>query len=127
MNKQTNDFFKPEDLISVYTSDQAVDDGILFDLDQLSHRKLSPSKAAKTPLKFATINLLSNGYFNEDKSLNIPNIMDMLTQANIILNRKPADDYFVTGHIELPSGSKRLIYIAQNETGRYTIMLPEDY
>jgi type I site-specific restriction endonuclease len=29
-------FFKPEDIIYTYTSKQAVEDGVLFDLDQVS-------------------------------------------------------------------------------------------
>jgi hypothetical protein len=44
-----------------------------------------------------------------------------------IFNKKPQDDYFVSGRIELPSGKKQKVYLAQNETGRYTLMLPEDY
>jgi len=59
--------------------------------------------------------------------VNIPNITDLIVQAAQIFKRKPDDDYFVSGSIELPSGERQKIFIAQNETGRYTAMLPEDY
>jgi hypothetical protein len=36
-------------------------------------------------------------------------------------------DTFYDGEIELPFGNKQKIFIALNETGRYTIMKPEDY
>jgi hypothetical protein len=47
--------------------------------------------------------------------------------ANKIFNKMPRGDSFASGKIELPSGAKQEIYIAQNETGRFTIMLPQDY
>lgn len=59
-------------------------------------------------------------------TLNIPNVLDLLTAAIVIFNKKTQDDYFVSGKIELPNGDKQTVYIAQNETGRYTLMLPED-
>ena len=126
MNKQLNTFFKPEDVIYTYTSNQAVEDGILFDLDQV--RKYLP----KNPFKYATVNLLGKGYFNQEDAygnfkVKIPNIIDLIMGALMIYCRKPADDYFCSGQIELPAGKKQQIFIAQNETGAYTIMLPEDY
>ena len=127
MNKQLNTFFKPEDVIYTYSSNQAVNDGFLFDLDRLSFRKLCPSRVSQVPLKYVTTNLMAEGYINKDQTVNLPNIMDLLTQANIIFSKKPAEDYFISGRIELPNGSRQEIYISQNETGRYTVMLPEDY
>ena len=149
-------FFEQEDVIYSYTSDQAVEDGILFDIDQLLPSKIQTNFF----LKYITTGLLSKGYWNDrckhgvkngeqgknprcvtcdtfqsstgnlsclQPSLNIPNIQDLIMQATRIFQKKPADDYFVSGRIELPSGSKQIIFIAQNETGRYTAMLPEDY
>jgi len=110
--------------ISVYTSDQATEDGILFDLDLI---KKYWAREAPSPLKYVTTNLLSKGYWNKDGTLNIPNIIDLVTQSLKILAKKPQNDWFVSGVIELPSGSKQKIYIALNETGRNTVMLPEDY
>ena len=149
-------FFEQKDVIFTYTSKQAEEDGILFDLDQLLPGKIHTNFF----LKYITAGLLSKGYLNDrckdgvkdgeqgknpccvtcdtfqsctgnlsclKPSLNIPNITDLIVQAVQIFKRKPADDYFVSGSIELPSGRKQKIFIAQNETGRFTAMLPEDY
>lgn len=149
-------FFEQKDVIFTYTSEQAVEDGILFDIDQLLPGKVHPCFF----LKYITAGLLAKGYLNDHckhgvkdgeqgknsrcasceifqqsrgnlsclkPSLNISNITDLIVQAVQILKRKPDDDYFVSGTIELPSGQKQKIFIAQNETGRYTAMLPEEY
>jgi hypothetical protein len=129
MNRQEEPLFKPNDIIFVYTSQEAVEDGILFDLDRI----LTINPARPFFLKYITTNLLEKGYLNPPKDpavespLNIPNLKDLLNQAAQIFRRKPADDYFVSGRIELPNGQKQQIFIAENETGRYTAMLPEDY
>jgi hypothetical protein len=60
------------------------------------------------------------------RTINVPNLIDLITQALKIFQKKPSDDTFVSGRIELPDGSKQEIYIALNETGKYTVMLPED-
>ena len=149
-------FFEQKDVIFTYTSQQAAEDGILFDIDQLLPGKISKNFF----LKYITAGLFAKGYWNDwckhgvkdgeqgktprcvtcdvfqqgsgnlsclKPSLNIPNITDLIVQAVQIFKRKPADDYFVSGSIELPSGQKQKIFIAQNETGRYTAMLPEEY
>ena len=149
-------FFEQKDVIFTYTSRQAEEDGILFDLDQLIPGKIHTNFF----LKYITAGLLSKGYLNDrckhgvkdgeqgknprcvtcgtfqsctgnlschKPALNIPNFADLISQAVQIFKRKPADDYFVSGSIELPSGERQKIFIAQNETGRYTAMLPEDY
>ena len=151
-------FFEQKDVIFTYTSKQAEEDGILFDVDQLLHQV--GMHKPNFFLKYITSNLLSKGYWNDrckhgvkngdqgknprcqtcdvflsstgnlsclQPSLNIPNIADLIVQAAQIFQKKPADDYFVSGSIELPSGQKQKIFIAQNETGRYTAMLPGDY
>jgi hypothetical protein len=110
--------------IFTYTSDQATEDGILFDLDLM---RQYCTRGSSSPLKYVTTNLLSKGYWNQDETLNIPNMIDLITQSLKIFAKKPRDDWFVSGVIELPSGAKQKIFIAQNETGRYTAMLPEDY
>jgi len=121
--------FKPQDLVYCYTSKEAVEDGLLFDLDQI----LTKNPAKPFFLKYLTTGLLSKGYWNPpqepdvENTLNIPNLRDLLNQAARIFRKKPADDWFVSGRIELPDGKKQQIFIAQNETGRYTVMLPEEY
>jgi hypothetical protein len=118
------EFFKPEDAIYTYTSKQAVEDSILFDVDLIA-KKFIPGK--RFFLKYATSGLLAEGYWNTNQTLNIPNLLDLLRQLSRIFTKKAADDYFVSGVIELPSGCKQKIFIAQNETGRFTAMLPEEY
>jgi len=78
-------------------------------------------------LKYVTSGLLAKGYWNTDKTLNVPNLLDLLRQLGRIFTKKAADNYFASGVIELPSGQKQRIFIAQNETGRFTAMLPEEY
>ena len=146
--------YKGFELISKYTSGQAVEDGLLFDVDLLV-------KSGTIPIKYITTGLLERGYWNDTckngvgrgevgindrcascetfikhqgeklscivRTLNIPNMTDLITQALRIFSKKPADDWFVSGIVELPSGQKQKVFIVQNETGRYTLMLPEDY
>ena len=123
--------FKPKDVISTYTSEQAVEDGILFNVDIILTKQPTGKQFF---LKYVTTGLLEKGYWNQpiepepnENTLNIANLKDLLNQATRIFKKKPADDYFVSGIIELPSGQKQKIFIAQNETGRFTAMLPEEY
>jgi hypothetical protein len=154
--------FKPEDLIHCYTSHEAVQDGLLFDLDSILTQNPKPFF-----LKYITTGLLQKGYYNKtcnkqielqdagiadtcrtcptgiifiqhgnknnsglpckQTTLNVPNFKDLLNQATQIFRKKPTDDYFVSGIIELPDGREQIIFIVQNETGRYTAVLPEEY
>ena len=120
-NNQENLYGEP---VFVYTSDQAVEDGILFDITAVN------PKWKEGLFNYVTVNLLNSGYLNEDK-LNIPNLLDLLNQALQIVkkatNNFTAFDTFFSGSIELPSGDQQKIFIGQNETGKFTIMLPEDY
>ncbi len=124
MNKtQNKEVFSKEDLVSTYLSSEAVEDGFLFDLDLV----VKQSPLGKFVLQYVTTNLLAEGYWNKDQTINIPNLRDLLEQSLRVFRKKLSEDYFVSGIIELPSGSKQKIFIAQNESGRYTVMLPEDY
>jgi len=134
-------FFEQNNVIFTYTSQEAVEDGVLFDIDTIAPSKTNPNFF----LKYITSNLIEKGYLNDrcknavrrgeqgtklsclQPTINIPNFVDLITQAAQIFKRKPKGDYFVSGSIELPSGKRQKIFIAQNETGRYTAMLPEDY
>ena len=120
-NNQENLYGEP---VFVYTSDQAVEDGVLFDITAVN------PKWKEGLFNYVTVNLLNSGYLNEDK-LNIPNLLDLLNQALQIVkkatNNFTAFDTFFSGSIELPNGDQQKIFIGQNETGKFTIMLPEDY
>ena len=106
-----------------YTSEQAVEDGILVDIT-----KINPDWK-KGLFNYITTNLLSRGYMKEDE-INIPNLLDLLNQALQIVKSKSKNfkehDTFFCGKIEFPNGKKDKIFIEMNETGKFTIMLPED-
>ena len=148
--------FEQKDVIYTYTSQQAEKDGILFNLDQLLKPKISPNfflnyltsnllnkgylndrckDEVKDGEQGKNSRCVTCGTFQSctdnlsclKPSLNILNITDLIVQAAQIFKRKPKDDNFISGTIELPNGQKQKIFIAQNETGRYTAMLPEDY
>ena len=121
--EESGDFFGEP--IYTYTSKQAVDDGILFDITKLNAR------FEKGLFNCVTANLLSDGYFGAGEQINLSNLMDLLNQAHNIVKTKTNNfknfDTFFSGTIELPSGEKQKIFIQQNETGKFTIMLPQDY
>ena len=98
------------EVVSVYTSDQATQDGILFDI-----RKLNPAWE-KGIFSHITVNLMSRcGYFNEDSTLNIPNLLDLLNPSLSIVRKKSGNftehDWFLEGVIDLPSGSRQQVFI----------------
>ena len=110
-----------------YSSVQAEADGILFNVTHLN------KEWAKGLFNFVTVNLLEKGYIEEGKggkeglNVKIACIVDLLNQCNHIVKRAKTPDYFYSGLVELPSGQKQKVFISQNETGKFTIMLPEDY
>ena len=64
-NQQNNHENLYGEPVFVYTSDQAVEDGILIDITAVN------PKAKKGLTNYVTVNLLNSGYLKEDK-LNIP-------------------------------------------------------
>ncbi|WMW24907.1 hypothetical protein RE474_12610 [Methanolobus sediminis] len=111
--------------IYTYTSEQAADDGILFDIIQVN------PEWAKGLFRYVTMNLMEHGYLTDDE-VNIPNLMDLLIQSTIIIRDasngfKDKPDTFYSGNIEMPSGRQQKVFISMNEYQKYTIMLPEDY
>jgi len=118
--------FTKKDLIQSYGIEKAEGDNILFNITTLN------KEWEKGIFSHITTNLLTKGYFNKkDDKINIPNILDLLNQANQIVKRKSNNftefDDFFSGKIELPNGLKQNIFIQQNELNKFTIMLPEDY
>ena len=109
--------FDEKDIICRYTSKEAEEDGILVNVSNL--------KVANWEINYATSNLLSKGYMTDGK-INLPAIADLLYQANKMLDTDYDCD-FNADEIELPNGEKQTIYVCRNETGFYTMMLPEDY
>lgn len=122
-----NIFGKP---ISTYTSNEASEDGMLFDIRELN----SVWKA--DIFTYVTTNLMQEHDYiqrlDDGEEINIPNMLDLLNQANEIVRKasndfKDAKEPFYSGTIELPSGARQEIFIEMNETGNYTILLPEDH
>ena len=122
------EFFSEEDVISRYTSEQATEDGILLETKILKNKIKGIENG---PFSHITVNLLKKGgYMTEDENgieFNFPNLLDLLTQALQIGRRGKKGDWMHSGRIETPNGTKQQIFICQNETGKFTIMLAEDY
>lgn len=131
--KEQNQIFSKEEVIVKYTEQDAVRDQILYDITELN------SDWKKGIFNYVTTNLLNKGYIKERRGLpshdkefiNIPNLVDLLNQANQIVREKSENftkhDWLFSGDVELPSGKRQQIFIQQNSTGKYTLMLPEDY
>lgn len=116
--------------ISTYTSNEASEDGMLFDI-----RELDSSWKAGI-FTYVTTNLMQEHDYiqriEDCEKVNISNMLDLLNQANEIVrkssnNFKDTKEPFYSGNIELPSGGQQKIYIEMNETGNFTILLPEDH
>ena len=111
------------EVIYSYTSEEAKEDGFLVDITRINPNWKNGL------FNYITTNLLSKGYMQDDE-LNLASVLDLLNQALKIVKNKSQNfkkfDYFFSGAIELPNGVKEKIFIEQNETGKFTIMLPED-
>ena len=83
--------------VFVYTSDQAVEDGILFDITAVN------PEWKKGLFNYVTVNLLNNGYLNKEDKINIPNLLDLLNQVLQIVKKETNDfttmDTFFSGSI----------------------------
>jgi hypothetical protein len=57
--------------------------------------------------------------------------LDLIEQARAIVHReiaaKLATDHFYSGNVRKLNGERIRIFICENETGKYTLMLPSDY
>ena len=112
------EMFGAEDVIFSYTSQQAAEDGILVKLSALGFNV--------EPFNYVTNNLLSKGYLGEDEP-HLEAIDGLLNEAILIMAHAGKGDWLYSGEIALPSGEMQKIFICQNETGKFTLMLPEDY
>jgi hypothetical protein len=122
--EDSENLFEESDLVYKYTSEQAEEDGVLFDIS-----KANPL-LGRGRFRYITVNLLKSGYLNGDE-VNAAGLLDLTNQCLLIVqhasNNFKDPDWFYSGSVELPSGKMQKVFIAQNETGKYTIMLPEDY
>ena len=112
--------FTEDDIVSRYTDEGAIEDGILVKLER-------DGKPMSRYIKLATTNLLESSDYMEDDQFNVPNILDLIKQCHWIMIRAKKWDWFYSGKIELPRGEKQEVFIEQNNSGGYTVMLPEDH
>ena len=116
----------PEPVVFQYLSPQAEEDGVLVNIEKIN------TEWEKGPINYVTTNLLvQGGYLDASRKLNLNCLLDLLNQSLSILKTKSKDftemDWFFSGSIELPNGSKQDVFIEENETGKFTVMLPEDH
>ena len=125
-NEPTPPLTNPEPVITQYLSPQAEEDGVLVNIE-----KINP-EWEKGPINYITTNLLvQGGYLDASRKLNLNCVLDLLNQSLSILKTKSKDftemDSFFSGSVEMANGSKEEIFIEENETGKFTVMLPEDH
>lgn len=114
------------DIIDVCHVDEMEEVGILFNIELLN------PEWEKGPFNYVTMNLLKKHEYFKGDTPNIPNIVDLLQQCYVFLKNKTLNfkreiDYFYVLEIELPSGQIQTVNLEFNETGKFTIMLPEDH
>jgi hypothetical protein len=56
----------------------------------------------------------------------VANFLDLFTNLCQVM-RKRGPDHFYNATIEFPDGTKGEVYAVQNNSGRYTILLPDEY
>jgi len=121
MKSNQEEFGEP---IFCYTSKDAELDGVLFDLLRVNQ------DWEKGLFNYVTMNLLRRGYLDGDV-VKVANLLDLLNQANQIVKKESKDftqhNWLFSGSVELPDGSQQKVFICQNETEKFTVMLPEDY
>jgi len=66
-----------------------------------------------------------------NEKMNIPGLMDLLNQSNQAIKRISKNytkfDHFFNFEVENVNGEKIKVYAVQNETGKFTLMIPGDY
>lgn len=124
--KNIEDFLDEAEVISRYSDREAVEDGVLFDVAELA--KLAPSiKWNEGPFSYVTANLAySKGYLRDGDEVRVASFINLFTTMGEHM-RKTGPDHFYSKSVEFPDGTTGEVCAAMNETGRFTILLPEDY
>ncbi len=131
MENDQENIFKDAEVISVYTSEQASEDGILFDF---SKNEVLSNKF----FNFATTNLLYEmgilKYSAKHKTdvVNISMMLDLIEQAKRIVLRNleetlNGEEHFYCGDVRKLNGERIKIFIEMNETEKFTLLLPQDH
>lgn len=118
------DLFDEAEVISSYSSRQAVEDGILFDVNELGKVHASPVWQ-EGPFQYVTTNLCSKGYLKDGETPSIPNFLDLFRTMHEHMRRNGPDHHY-SKVIEFPDGTTGTVYAKRNEHHRYTLMLPDD-
>jgi hypothetical protein len=124
--RRLDDLFGDAEIISSYSSRQAVADGVFFDVTELS--KVSPSTAWKDgPFSYVTSNLCySKGYLKDGEPPRVANFLDLFRTVQEHMRVK-GPDHFYNVPVEFPDGTTGEVYASLNEHDKYTLMMPEDY
>lgn len=104
-----------------YSSEQAVEDGVLFDITTVNH-----SWREKSIFEYVSTSLMAKGY--EDDILNLAELLDQALRivASASNGFTDAKEVQYSGNIELPNGEQQEIFIRMNEHGKYILMTKED-
>lgn len=116
--KQMEDVFGP--VIMSYTSDQAVDDGMLISTDALFPHQ------PQHLISHITTNLMQKGYETKG-AISLASVMDLCNFLGPKIRQILGKDTFLAARVEGPNGDKFKVFAEQNEKGRWTVMLPEDH
>ncbi len=118
--------FEGAEVISSYTTKDAVEDGVLIDLHAIG--KIPVYLPVYSGIRYATAALLGKGYMSGTE-FNRPNLADLLVQISLGIRKglSKGEDRLFEAKVEFPDGHKEKVWAVLNEEGSLTIMLPEDY
>ncbi|MFH0753081.1 MAG: hypothetical protein V2A70_00775 [Candidatus Omnitrophota bacterium] len=128
--REEKSVFTKDDVISVYTSDQAADDDILFSLNKSAFFKNKYFNFATTNL-LLELEIMRYDIKRRKDVINISSMLDLLEQAKKIVLKSIynnlQEDSFYCGDIRKHNGEMIKIFIEMNETGKLTLLLPSDH
>lgn len=104
-----------------YTEDQAVEDGILTKTDDIF------PKMSQHLVSHITTNLLQSKGYEENGEIKRACVIDICNVFGPKIRKILGKDSFLSGYMQSPNGERFKVFAQQNSTGRWTLMLPEDY
>ena len=126
----SNQLFNDDDVISVYSSEQAADDDILFSLNKSAFFKNKYFNYATTNL-LLELEIMKYDIKRRQDVINVSSMVDLLEQAKKIVLKgiynNLQEDSFYCGDIRKHNGDMVKIFIEMNETGKLTLLLPSDH
>ncbi len=125
-----NQSFNDNAVISVYSSDQAADDEVLFTLSKSAFFRNKYFNYATTNL-LLELDIMTYDSRRKQDVINVSQMIDLLEQARRIvvqsIETKMQEDDFYCGDIRKHNGQRIKIFIETNETGKLTLLLPSDH